>query len=104
MSPTRDYIRAGVRQVPEGSGEQGKMEKTGCKIICGAPTTLADKGLMMMMKEAFIKRYIVESTNKAEIRPEEQCEKAESCQENLGNQIQLKGLDVQGKESTNKGN
>ena len=39
----------GVRQVPEGSGEQGKMEKTGCKIICGAPTTLAVKGLMMMM-------------------------------------------------------
>ena len=39
----------GVRQVPEGSGEQEKMEKTGCKIICGAPTTLAVKGLMMMM-------------------------------------------------------
>ena len=38
-----------VRQVPEGSGEQGKIEKTGCKIICGAPTTLAVKGLMMMM-------------------------------------------------------
>ena len=41
--------RLGVRQVPEGSGERGKMEKTGCKIICGAPTTLAVKGLMMMM-------------------------------------------------------
>ena len=39
----------GVRQVLQGSGEQGKMEKTGCKIICGAPTTLAVKGLMMMM-------------------------------------------------------
>ena len=25
------------------------MEKTGCKIICGAPTTLAVNGLMMMM-------------------------------------------------------
>ena len=35
--------------IPEGSGEQGKMEKTGCKLICGAPTTLAVKGLMMMM-------------------------------------------------------
>ena len=41
--------RPGVRQVPEGSGEQGKMEKTGRKIICGAPTTLAVKELMMMM-------------------------------------------------------
>ena len=39
--------RPGVRQVPEGGGEQGKMEKTDCKIICGAPTTLAVKGLMM---------------------------------------------------------
>ena len=42
--------RPGVRQVPEGSGEQGKMEKIGCKITCGAPTTLAVKGLMMMTK------------------------------------------------------
>ena len=41
--------RPGVRQVPEVSGEQGKMEETGCEIICGAPTTLAVKGLMMMM-------------------------------------------------------
>ena len=32
--------RPGVRQVPEGSGEQGKMEETACSIICGAPTTL----------------------------------------------------------------
>ena len=29
--------------------KQGKMEDTGCKIICGAPTTLAVKRLMMMM-------------------------------------------------------
>ena len=40
--------RPGVRQVQERSGEQGKMEKSGCKIVCGAPTTLAVKGLMMM--------------------------------------------------------
>ena len=41
--------RPGVRQDQEGSGEQGKMEETGCKIICSAPKTLAVKGLMMMM-------------------------------------------------------
>ena len=41
--------RPGLRQVPEGSEEQEKMEKTGFKINCGAPTTLAVKGLMMMM-------------------------------------------------------
>ena len=45
----REMDRPGVRQVPEGSGEQGKMKKTGCKVICGAPTTLMVKGLMMMM-------------------------------------------------------
>ena len=36
--------RPAVREVPEGSGEQGKMEETGCETICGAPTTLAVKG------------------------------------------------------------
>ena len=36
--------RPGVRQVPEGTGEQGKMEETDCEIICGAPTTLVVKG------------------------------------------------------------
>ena len=41
--------RPGVRQVPEGSGEQGKMEKTDYKIICGVPTTLAGKGLLVLV-------------------------------------------------------
>ena len=36
--------RPGVCQVPEGSGKQGKMEETGCKIICDASITLAVKG------------------------------------------------------------
>ena len=33
-----------------------------------------------------MQEYIVERINKAEIRPEEQSEKAESCQENLWNE------------------
>ena len=37
------------QQVPEGGGEQGKMEKNGYKIICGAQATLAVKGLMIIM-------------------------------------------------------
>ena len=41
--------RLWVQKVLEGSGQQGKMEETGCKFICGAPTTLAVKELMMMM-------------------------------------------------------
>ena len=36
--------RPGVRHVPQGSGEQRKMEETCCEIICDAPTTLAVKG------------------------------------------------------------
>ena len=35
--------RPGFRQVPEGSGEQIKMEETGSE-ICGAPTTLVVTG------------------------------------------------------------
>ena len=41
--------------------------------------------------ETFIKRDIVERSNKAEVRPEEQSEKAESCRENLWSEIQSKG-------------
>ena len=40
--------RPGVCQVPEGSGEQGKMEETGCEIVCGGQTSLMVKELMMM--------------------------------------------------------
>ena len=44
--------RPGARQVPEGSGEQGKMEKTGCKIICGAPTTPTVKAEVKKKKKS----------------------------------------------------
>ena len=40
----QEMDRPGIWQVLEGSGEQGRMEETGCKIICGAPTTFAVKG------------------------------------------------------------
>ena len=43
------------------------------------------------LRETFMKRYIVERANQAEIKPEEQSEKAESSRENLWNEIQLKG-------------
>ena len=38
-----------------------------------------------------MKRHIVERTNKAEIRPEEQSEKAESCRKNSWNEVHSKG-------------
>ena len=43
------------------------------------------------MREIFVKRYIVEKTNKLELTPEEQGWKEESRRENLSNEIQLKG-------------
>ena len=48
-------------------------------------------GLRETFIEIYIKRYIVERTNKADIRLEEPSEKAESCRENLWSEIQLKG-------------
>ena len=41
--------RLGVGHVPEGSGEQRKMEETGCETTCGAPMTFAVKGQMIMI-------------------------------------------------------
>ena len=49
------------------------------------------QGIIPGLRQTLTKKYIVERTNKAEIRQEEQSEKAESCRENLGNEIQLKG-------------
>ena len=43
------------------------------------------------LRETFVKRYIVERTNKAQVRSEVRDVKAESCQENVWNEMQLKG-------------
>ena len=45
----RVYVCLEFGKSQRGVENREKMEKTGCKIICGAPTTLAVKGLMMMM-------------------------------------------------------
>ena len=37
---------SGVRQAPEGSGEQSKKEETGCEVICGAPPIPVVKGYL----------------------------------------------------------
>ena len=36
--------RPGVRQVPDGSREQRKIEETSCEVVSGAQTTLVFKG------------------------------------------------------------
>ena len=43
------------------------------------------------LKETFIKKYTVDMTHQAELRPKEQSKNVESCRENLRNEIQLKG-------------
>ena len=43
------------------------------------------------LRETFIKRFVVERTNQAELNPEEQSEQAKSCREKLWNEIQLRG-------------
>ena len=48
-------------------------------------------GIISGLKKTFIKRHMVDRTNKAEISPEEQSEKTESSPVNLWNEIQLKG-------------
>ena len=57
----------------------------------GALSPVNLTGFISGLRETPIKRYIVERTNEAEIRLEEQSEKAESCRENLWNEVQLKG-------------
>ena len=65
-------------------------EKAVSKLVFRAKSTTRDK---IRAEGDFHKKIcIVERTNKAEIRPEEQNEKTESCRENLWNKIQLKGL------------
>ena len=48
-------------------------------------------GIISGLRETFLKRYLVERTNQAEMRKDEQSEKMESYPENLWNEIQLKG-------------
>ena len=59
--------------------------------MVGALSPVNHKELLSGLRETFIKRYIVERTNKTELRPKENSKKAESCRENLWNEIQLKG-------------
>ena len=62
----------------------------GTEQLVGALKPSQPQRIISGLKETFIEKYIVERTNRAEIRPEEQNEKAESCWENLWDKIQLK--------------
>ena len=66
-------------------------DKSLCNVVswCFEPSQPLE--IILRLKENFIKRHIVQRTNRAEIRPEEQGENTEICQENSCNEIQLKG-------------
>ena len=86
----RTSIGTGEGEGGEREGEGGTERERETESWCFKPSQ--PKRFTSGLKETFIKKYIVEKTNKAEIRPEEQSEKAEGCRENLWNEIQLKGL------------
>ena len=66
-----------------------ERKQLGGQLMCFEPSQ--PLGIISGLEETFVKRYAVERTNKAEIRPEGQSQKTESCRENLWNEIQLKG-------------
>ena len=77
MSTTKDYIRA-KGYFHKQKQKQNKKE---------THKTKQNNNKQKKNRSAFM----VEMTSNAEIRPEEQGEKAGSCRENLWNEIQLKG-------------
>ena len=46
-----DNIREWTGLVPKGSGEQRKMEETGCEVICGAQPTPTVKGWVKVVNK-----------------------------------------------------
>ena len=77
--------------VHAGSTRIQRYTDVDCYLLVGAFKPSQPQRILSGLKETFIKRYIVERTNKAEIRPEEQSEKVERCWKNLWKEIQLKG-------------
>ena len=60
--------------------------------LVGALSPVNHKRIISGLREAFVNRYIVERTNKAEIRPEEQRERESGeLSGEFWNEIQLKG-------------
>ena len=77
-----------IRAIKEGGKEAEAQKK---RVVSWCFKSSQPPRIISRLKETFIKRYIVERANKAEIRPEEQSKKAESGRENFWNEIQLKG-------------
>ena len=85
----RRPTKVGLEGSPLGTIVLCRMHKTRLVSSCFKPSR--PQRIISGLKETFVKKYLPEKTNKAEIRPKEQSEKAESCRKNLWNEIQLKG-------------
>ena len=81
-----------VNQVDDEHRRQNTREQSVSQSVSWCFKPSQPQRFISGLRETFLKRYIVERTNKAELRPEERSEKAESRQENLWNEMQLKGL------------
>ena len=107
-------MRTAVRRAPEGTWRRGRPKTIWRRTAEAEMRDLVHRRgtielvswffkpsqperIISRLGETFIKRCIVERTSTAELRPEKkQIEKAESCRENLWNEIQLKGLKDRG--------
>ena len=61
--------RPGVRQVPEGSGEQRKMKEVGCEVICDAPTTSRLRGQWRWRTQKSHTRWTLHCISKTQTLP-----------------------------------
>ena len=90
MSPEECGVHIGCKSShKEGKRKKKRVDEEGLVNWCFKPSQ--PLGIISGLKETFIKRYIAEGANKAELRPQEQSKKTESCRENLCNEIQWKG-------------
>ena len=74
---------------PEKRSEKAKSCRVSNLLCSWCFKPIQPQRIISGLKETLTKKYVVERSNKAETRPEEQSEKAESCQEYLWNGIQL---------------
>ena len=80
------------KSVPLSSKNRHSREKlTKLLLVSGCFKPSQPQMVTSGLRETFIKRYKVEKINKAELKPEEQGEKAKSCRENLCNETEFKG-------------
>ena len=69
----------------KGGIKRRKMEtgKEGFLSVSWGLSPVNQQRVVLGLKQTFIKRYIVERTNKADIKPEERSQRTESSRENL---------------------